>query len=99
MDISFRRGGHEFNFYLLLKHNFGGVVGSHRRSFYVSLQFYWKTRTRGAGVHSPFRHVVHVLLAVQTEHLLEAMIVSRSLAFIEAISRAANQPVDLNTRG
>src|SRR3989442_12183190 len=73
MDVSACRRGHEFNFHLFLKRDSAGMAGSRRRSFHLSLQFHWDTRSRGPGMHGPLRHVVPVLLAVQTEHLLEAL--------------------------
>ena len=85
MDVSSRRRGHEFNFHLFLKHDFGRMAGSRRRRFHVSLQVHRDTRSSGAGVERPPGHVVHVLLAVQAEHLLEVMNVHGSLAPIESI--------------
>src|SRR5882762_1136990 len=52
------------------------MAGSRRRSIHLSLQVHRDPCSACAGVHVTPRHVVHVLLAVQAEHLLEAMNVS-----------------------
>src|SRR6266550_2861328 len=73
MDISPCSRGHEFHFHLFVEHDSGRMAGSCRRSFHLALQIRRDTRSGGASMHHSAGHVVHVLLAVQAEHLLEAM--------------------------
>src|SRR6266478_4736120 len=84
MDISPCRRGHEFHFHLFVEHDSGQMAGPCRRGFHLSLQIRRATRSGGASMHHSAGHVVHVLLAVQAEHLLEAMN-ARGLALIESV--------------
>src|SRR6266853_102028 len=87
MDISPGRRGHEFHFHLFVEHDSGQMAGPCRRSFHLSLQIRRDTRSGGASMHHSAGHVVHELLVVQAEHLLEAMN-ARGLALIEPVPLA-----------